>query len=119
MAPDLTHRVLSCAFEVQNTLGSGFLEKVYERSLLKELTLKGIKAVAQPSVPVYYKEEKVGDYHPDLLIEDELLVELKCAESLGPAHIAQCLNYLKATGLRLCLLLNFEHPRLQIKRIIL
>src|ERR1039458_4780181 len=96
----LTERVLGARFEVSNTIGAGFLEKVYERALLKELVLRGIRARAQASISVSYKGSCVGQYFADLLIEDELVVELKCADCLGNEHIAQCLNYLKAAGLK-------------------
>jgi GxxExxY protein len=68
---------------------------------------------------VSYKGHLVGDYLADILVEDSLLIELKCVESFAPEHIAQCLNYLRASNLRLCILLNFQHPKLHWKRIIL
>jgi GxxExxY protein len=114
----LTESVLGAAFEVSNTIGAGFLEKVYERALLKELVLRGIRARAQASISVSYKGSCVGQYFADLLIEDELVVELKCADCLGNEHIAQCLNYLKAAGLKVCLLINFQRPRVEWKRIV-
>ncbi|MEO5924183.1 MAG: GxxExxY protein [Bryobacteraceae bacterium] len=115
---ELTETVLAAAFEVSNTLGAGFLEKVYERALLQELRLRGLKAVPQASFPVIYKTHPVGNYLADILVEDELVVELKCAETLAPEHIAQCLNYLRASHKPLCLLINFHRPKLQWKRII-
>jgi GxxExxY protein len=115
----ITSQVLAAAFEVSNTLGAGFLEKVYERALLKELTLRGLLAIAQVPLTVTYKGEYVGDYYPDILVEDAVIVELKCVECFAPEHMAQCLNYLKASQKRICLLLNFQKPRLQYKRLIL
>lgn len=115
----ITSQVLAAAFEVANTLGPGFLEKVYERALIRELTLRGLKAKPQEPQTVTYKGESVGDYYPDILVEDAVIVELKCAECFAPEHIAQCLNYLKAAQKRVCLLLNFQNPRLQYKRLIL
>jgi GxxExxY protein len=115
---ELTESVLAAAFEVSNTLGAGFLEKVYERALLYELNLLGLKAVPQASFPVIYKSHSVGEYFADILVEDELVIELKCATSLAPEHTAQCLNYLRASGKPLCLLINFQKPRLEWKRII-
>src|SRR5438270_8777980 len=100
----LTSRVLSAVFEVSNTLGAGFLEKVYQRALLRELSLRGIRATAEASFAVTYKGFSVGEYFADLLVEDLLMVELKCAERLANEHMAQCLNYLRASGLTLCLL---------------
>jgi GxxExxY protein len=115
----LTERVLCAVFEVSNTLGAGFLEKVYERALFRELSLRGIRASVQASFAVNYKGQSVGEYFADLLVEDELVVELKCVERLGNEHTAQCLNYLRASGRRFCLLVNFQKPRVEWKRIVL
>jgi GxxExxY protein len=115
----LTERVLAAAFEVSNTLGAGFLEKVYERALARELQLSGIRVVSQAPVSVVYKGYCVGEYFTDLLVEDSLIIELKCAERLCNEHLAQCLNYLRASGKALCLLMNFQHPRLEWKRVVL
>jgi GxxExxY protein len=88
--PDsLTERVLAAIFEVSNTLGAGFLEKVYERALLRELALGGISAIAQASFAVVYKGQSVGEYFADILVEDVLVVELKCVERLANEHTAQ------------------------------
>jgi len=115
----LTERVLSAVFEVANTLGAGFLEKVYERALLREFSMRGIKAVAQASFPVMYKGQCVGEYFADFHIEDVLIVELKCAERLANEHTAQCLNYLRASGRTVCLLVNFQKPKVEWRRIVL
>lgn len=115
----LTELVLSSIFEVSNTLGAGFLEKVYERSLLRELSLRNIKVTTQTSFPVTYKGQNVGEYFADLLVENVLLVELKCVDRLAPEHTAQCLNYLKVSGRTLCLLVNFQRPKVEWKRIVL
>lgn len=114
---ELTERVIGAIFEVSNTLGAGFLEKVYERALLTELNLRGIRAVEQPSVKVTYKGFGWGDYSPDLLVEDVLLIELKCVERFAGEHLAQCLNYLRASGRRVCLLVNFQKPKVEWRRI--
>ncbi len=114
----LTERVLGAAFEVSNTLGAGFLEKVYERALLRELGLRGIRATAQASLAVAYKGHYVGEYFADILVEDVLVVELKCVERLANEHIAQCLNYLRASGVTLCLLLSFQKPKVEWNRIV-
>jgi len=114
----LTERVLGAVFEVSNTLGAGFLEKVYERALLRELGLCGIRATAQTPIEVVYKGHSVGEYFADLLVEDVLVVELKCAERLASEHTAQCLNYLRASGLTVCLLVNFQRPKVEWKRIV-
>jgi len=115
----LTECVLGAVFEVSNTLGAGFLEKVYERALLRELALRGISAAAQASFAVVYKGQSVGEYFADILVEDVLVVELKCVERFGNEHTAQCLNYLRASGRRVCLLVNFQKPKVEWKRIVL
>src|ERR1700722_2077895 len=114
----LTERVLSAVFEVSGTLGAGFLEKVYERALLRELGLRGIRATSQASFAVTYKGRCVGEYFPYLLVEDALVVELKCAERLAGQHTAQCINHLQASGAILCLLVNFQSPKVEWKRIV-
>jgi len=114
----LTERVLGAVFEVSNTLGAGFLEKVYERALLRELGLRGIRATPQASITVTYKGHSVGEYFADVLVEDVLVVELKCVERLSNEHTAQCLNYLRASGRTLCLLVNFQKPEVEWKRIV-
>ena len=115
----LTERVLAAVFEVSNTLGAGFLEKVYERALLKELSLRGIRALAQASFPVFYKGGCVGEYGADILVEDVLVVELKCVDRFANEHTAQCLNYLRASQRSLCLLINFQKPTVEWKRVVL
>jgi GxxExxY protein len=115
----LTERVLAAVFEVSNTLGAGFLEKVYERALFMELGLRGIRAITQASFAVTYKGHHVGECLADILVEDVLVVELKCAERLTNEHTAQCLNYLKASGRTRCLLVNFQKPKVEWKRIVL
>jgi GxxExxY protein len=114
----LTEMVLGAAFEVSNTLGAGFLEKVYERALVRELVLRRVIVKAQVAFPVNYKGHSVGDYHADLLVQDRLSVELKCANCLSNEDLAQCINYLKASGLKTGLLINFQKPRLEWKRIV-
>ena len=114
----LTERVIAAIFEVSNTLGAGFLEKVYERALLKELAFRGISAIAQASFTVVYKGQSVGEYCADILVEDVLVVELKCVERLANEHTAQCLNYLRASGRTVCLLVNFQKPKVEWRRIV-
>ncbi len=115
---ELSEKIIGAAFEVSNILGAGFLEKVYENALNVELNLRGIKTFQQAPLKVYYKNELVGDYIADILVEDEILVELKTVKEFDEIHLAQCLNYLRITGLKLCLLINFSKPRVQIKRIV-
>ena len=114
----LSERIIGCAFTVANTLGSGFLEKVYENALAHELRKAGLVVAQQRGIIVRYDGVIVGEYAVDLLVEDAVLVELKAIKALDDIHRAQCLNYLRATGLHLCLLLNFGKPRLEIKRIV-
>jgi GxxExxY protein len=115
----LSESIIGCAFTVANTLGSGFLEKVYENALAHELRKAGLVVAQQRGIIVRYDGVIVGEYAVDLLVEDAVLVELKAVRALDDIHRAQCLNYLRATGLQLCLLINFGKPRLEIKRIIL
>ncbi len=115
---DLTGRILAAAFAVANNLGVGFLEKVYERALLQELKLRGMEAKAQASLAVFYKGHCVGEYFADILVEHQVAIELKCAERLASEHMAQCLNYLRASGLKICLLVNFQKPKVEWKRIV-
>ena len=114
----LTEAVIGAAFRVSNALGVGFLEKVYENSLAIELRRSGLSVEQQKPVQVLYQEEVVGEYVMDLLVESRLVVELKHAESLDDSHLAQTLNYLKATGYELALVINFGTSRVQVKRVI-
>jgi GxxExxY protein len=114
---ELIERVVGAAYEVSNALGCGFLEKVYERAMAKELGLRGLRVKTQVGYSVIYKEELVGEYFADLVVEDRLVVELKCVEQFSNGHLAQCLNYLKASGLPFGLLVNFQHPKVTWRRI--
>ena len=116
---DLTEAVIGSSFEVANVLGAGFLEKVYERALIRELALRGVSAKAQVSFPVCCKGRYLGEYVPDMGIEEKLMVELKCVERFANEHLAQCVNDLKASGLRVALLINFQRPKVEWKRILL
>ena len=113
---DISERIIGGAFAVMNGLGSGFLEKVYENALAHELRTRGLGLVQQHDMTVRYEGVTVGLYTADLLVEDAVLVELKATRALDAVHGAQCMNYLKATGVSLCLLLNFGKSRLDIKR---
>lgn len=103
----LTSKVISCFYAVYNTLGYGFLEKVYERSLQFELQMRGFKVEAQKQIDVYYCDEIVGVYFADLVVDDILILEIKAAEAIRDEHEYQLLNYLKATEFEIGLLLNF------------
>jgi GxxExxY protein len=111
--------IIGCAFNVSNALGCGFLEKVYENALTVEFRSTGIEYVQQPVYQVRHRNEIVGEYQPDLVIADRLVVEVKAVNSLNQVHQAQCINYLRVTGLKLALLLNFGLPRVQIKRVVM
>ena len=113
----VSERIIGCAFTVANTLGNGFLEKVYENALALELRGAGFAVEQQRPIGVSYKGVPVGEYFADLLVEGAILVELKTVRALDGAHRAQCINYLRATGKRLCLLINFGRPRIEVQRI--
>src|SRR3954451_6261907 len=114
----LSEKIIGCAFVVSNALGVGFLEKVYENALAHELRKAGLLVEQQPAVTTRYDGVVVGSYTADLLVEKTVLVELKAVTALDTVHRAQCINYLKGSGLRLCLLLNFGTPKLEIKRLV-
>jgi len=116
---DITYAINGAVFEVNKVLGPGFLEKVYENALLIELKTRGIKAESQVPIKVSYKENIVGEYLADILVENKVIVELKTVETLDKVHEAQLLNYLKATGIRVGILVNFRHPKAEIKRMVL
>ncbi len=115
----LTRRIVACAFRVSNGLGAGFLEKVYENALVHELRKMGLSVTRQRPVHVVYDAVIVGDYVMDLVVEDAVVVEVKAAKAIDSVHEAQLLNYLRAAGLHLGLLLNFGTPRLGVRRLIL
>ena len=115
---DITEKIIGCAYNVGNVLGSGFLEKVYENALLHEIRKTGLNVVQQHSIKVRYDNVIVGDFFADLFVEDKVLIELKVSKSLSNIHMAQCINYLKATNIKICLLINFGKPKVAIKRII-
>jgi len=113
---DLSYKVVGLAMEVHNKLGYGFLEKVYERAMMVLLRREGIQATQQAPITVHFEGEVTGDYYADILVEDKIILELKVVEKIANIHRAQALNYLKATGLRLAILLNFGKERLQYER---
>lgn len=108
----ITGKIIKAFYTVYNTLGYGFLEKVHENALLIELSKLGLSAKTQFPITVYYEEKVVGNYFADMFVANAVIVELKAAESLNPAHEAQLINYLKATNAEVGLLLNFgKKPR--------
>jgi len=114
----VTEKVIGCAHLVSNGLGCGFLEKVYENALAVEFARAGLKVVQQQKIEVRYKDVLVGDYVADLVVEGCVIIEVKAVKVLDQIHAAQCLNYLKATGYHVCLLINFGTPKAGIKRIV-
>ncbi len=104
---DITKKIISAFYKVYNTLGYGFLEKVYENALFIELTAMGLLVAKQKQIQVYYEGKEVGEYFADLTVENCVIVELKAAESLCEEHEFQLINYLKATEIEVGLLLNF------------
>lgn len=102
-----TETIIRCFYQVYNSLGYGFLEKVYENALKHELTENGLAVVSQVPIEVFYNDLKVGQYYADLLVENKVIVEIKAAQSLCEEHEFQLINYLKATDMEVGLLLNF------------
>ena len=112
---NLTYRVIGCVYKVHNTLGPGFLEKVYENALKLELKSQGMFVRQQPKLPVYYEGTQVGLYYPDLCIDGQLVIEIKACLRLAPEHELKLIHYLTATGINNGLLINFGDT-VQIKR---
>ncbi len=112
----VSRKIIGCAFTVINTLGAGFLEKIYENALAHEMRKHGLTVEQQRSVTIHYDGVIVGQYFPDMIVDDRVIIELKVVKSFDSSHKAQCMTYLKATGLKLALLLNFARPRLEIER---
>ena len=115
----ISYAIRGCVFEVYRQLGCGFLEKVYEKALLAELELQGLRAQAQVPITVQYKNVVVGEYFADIVVEKCVILELKAQQKLAQAGKAQLLNYLKATGLHLGMLVNFAFPKASVKRVVL
>ena len=115
---DLTSKIIQCAYKVHNTLGFGFLEIIYQNALLIELLKAGLQAEKEKKIQVYYEAQLVGDYMADIIVENKVILELKSVKDLHPAHEAQVINYLKATGIEVGLLTNFGQT-VEIKRKIL
>ena len=114
----ISEKIIGCAFEVSNQLGCGFLEKVYQNALLIELKNTGLQVEKEKQIQVHYKNQVVGDYFADILVNKIIILEIKAVKSLNEVHQAQLLNYLKATTLPLGLLINFGTPKVQIKRML-
>ncbi|MBC8030737.1 MAG: GxxExxY protein [Pyrinomonadaceae bacterium] len=115
MKDDLTRKIIGCAYKVHNTLGPGFLEKVYENALRIELEKQGLRVKQQEPISVRYEGQVVGEYYADLWVDESVVIELKAAQTLVKQHEVQLVNYLTATGIDCGLLLNFG-PSVQVKR---
>ena len=113
----ITERIIGCSYSVSNTLGTGFLERVYENALAHELRKAGSVVEQQKAVAVRYDGIIVGEYVADLVVDQAVIVEVKTAKALDSSHVAQCLNYLRATGLKVSLLINFGQPKVEVKRV--
>ena len=119
LGEEQTREIIGCAMEVLNTLGHGLLEKVYENALCVELGLSKIPFIQQPHYDVFYKGVRIGEYVPDLIVDEAVVVDAKTIERITDHEIGQVLNYLKITGLRVALILNFKYAKLQWKRVVL
>ena len=116
---DITYKINGAVFEVNKLLGAGFLEKVYENALMIELNEQGLRAQNQVPIKVNYRDNIVGEYIADIVVEEKIILEIKAIEKLLKVHEAQMLNYLKATGYPIGILINFTHPKAVIKRFVL
>ena len=111
----LTEKIIKAAYTVHNVMGFGFLEKVYQNALMIELRKTGLSILSEEPITVYYENEIVGEYVADIVVEGKVILELKAVKELTEIHEVQLVNYLKATGIEVGLLLNFGHS-VQIKR---
>lgn len=115
---EISNAIIGCAYTVSNTLGAGFLEKVYENALAIELKKAGLHVEQQVALKVCYQNIVVGDFYCDLRVNSSIIVELKASAGIDNSHIAQCINYLKASNHRFGLILNFGKPKIEIKRVV-
>lgn len=115
---DLSYAIIGAAMEVHKILGAGFLEVVYQKALAHELKLRGIIFYEQVRLPVTYKDQLIGEYMADFIVESKIVLEIKSVSKLTANHQAQAMHYLAATGNKLALLLNFGTPSLEHKRVI-
>jgi GxxExxY protein len=113
---ELTDQILAACFEVSNELGAGFLESVYQNALMVVLKAKGLKAEQECPLSVFYHDQLVGQFFADIIVEDKIIVELKAVNALMNIHKAQVINYLKATGMEVGMLVNFGNSKLEYRR---
>ncbi len=116
---DLTERIIKLSIEAHKTLGPGFMESVYENALIYEMKKEGLKFEEQKIITIPYKETVIGEHRLDVVVEDKIIVELKAVKNFEDIHMAQIISYMKASGKRVGLLLNFGKKRLEIKRVVL
>lgn len=114
----ITEKIIGAAYTVSNTLGCGFLEKVYENAMFLEVSKSNLSVVRQKPLHVFYDDQIVGEYFADLIVEGEIIVEIKAIKELNEIHQAQLMNYLVACNKRCGLLINFGKPRVEIKRML-
>lgn len=112
---ELTKKIIACSYKVHNTLGSGFLEKVYENAMMIELEKANLHAEQQSNISVYYHNKIVGDYYADIIVENEIILEIKAVENLAKIHEVQLVNYLKSSEKEIGLLINFGSS-VEVKR---
>lgn len=115
---DLTKEIIDSVYKVHNALGCGLLEKIYANSIVWDLELKKKKVIPQQEFKVLYRDKQVGIYYSDLVVEDKVIVEAKSVEKIDDIHRAQLLNYLRISGLRVGLLINFAKPKLEYERFV-
>lgn len=116
---ELSYKIVGLAMEVYNKLGSGFLEKVYENALMVLLNKNGVSAQQQAPVKVYFEGKVIGDYYADILVDNKIILELKTVDKISDVHRGQVLNYLRATGLRLAMILNFGKSSFEYERLVI
>ena len=113
---DITHKIIGCAYQVYNQLGFGFLESVYKKGMIIELTKNDLKVEAEKALKVYYDDQIVGDFYVDLFVEEQIIVELKSVQNLTKEHEVQLVNYLNGLNREIGLLINFSPSGVQVKR---
>ena len=116
---ELTGKIIQAFYEVHHVLGPGYLESIYQNALIIELKAMGLRCETEKVVEIFYRNKKVGEHRLDLVIDDKVIVELKAVAEFHPAHQAQVISYLKATGSKIALLVNFGKDKVDYKRIIL
>ena len=116
---ELSYKIIGLAMEVHNQLGYGFLEKVYENALMIIFKKNGIKVEQQKAIKITLMEEVIGNYIADIFVEDKIIIELRCVSAINPVHKAQVANYLKATGMKLGIIINFSKKSLEYERVVL